>query len=155
MHCSKCGAEINEGAKFCSVCGAPVQSTPAPEKSKGMSEEDLIMTLGIIAICLYFVGLGLASLVISIIAVVKARKLKNAGNGTLNSNAQLGNVLSIVVLVLAVLSVVASVVAVVWAIVSYVFGMSVAAGVMGGLFDALDEETFYIITNVLQTVTAV
>jgi hypothetical protein len=137
------------------VCGAPVQSTPAPEKSKGMSEEDLIMTLGMIAFCLYFVGLGLASLVISIIEVVKARKLKNAGHGTLDGNAQLGNVLSIVVLVLSVLSVVASVVAVVWAIVSYVFGMSLAAGIMGGLFDALDEETFYIITNVLQTVTAV
>ena len=29
MHCKKCGAEINDGAKFCGVCGTPTVAAAA------------------------------------------------------------------------------------------------------------------------------
>ena len=31
MFCMKCGAELNDGAKFCNKCGAPVESKPAAQ----------------------------------------------------------------------------------------------------------------------------
>ena len=29
MHCKQCGAEINDGAKFCGVCGTPTVAAAA------------------------------------------------------------------------------------------------------------------------------
>ena len=33
MHCKQCGAEINDGAKFCSVCGTPTVARPIESQS--------------------------------------------------------------------------------------------------------------------------
>lgn len=46
MYCSKCGAELREGASFCSRCGSPVkdrhisQNTDAREKTVSQAAPD-------------------------------------------------------------------------------------------------------------------
>lgn len=46
MYCSKCGAELREGASFCSRCGSPVKdrhishNTAAPEKPASQTAPD-------------------------------------------------------------------------------------------------------------------
>ena len=35
MVCSKCGAELKDGAKFCVNCGTPVEETPVNEAPVG------------------------------------------------------------------------------------------------------------------------
>ena len=34
MHCSKCGAEIREGAKFCNQCGSSLPGVPSPHHTQ-------------------------------------------------------------------------------------------------------------------------
>ena len=35
MYCRNCGAQIEDGAKFCAACGAPVIDAPAAAEGGG------------------------------------------------------------------------------------------------------------------------
>ncbi|HAL59366.1 MAG TPA: zinc ribbon domain-containing protein, partial [Sarcina sp.] len=38
--CANCGKEIDEGAKFCTNCGAPVQHMQAPAQAEPLVPQD-------------------------------------------------------------------------------------------------------------------
>lgn len=94
MFCQNCGAELKDGAKFCSECGAKVEApvqvpaphetpkeTPAePENDNGFSlalTSNILSQLGLTFA--WFPYTALIGLVLSIIARVQIKKFRNAG----------------------------------------------------------------------------
>ena len=43
-YCEECGATLNEGDKFCELCGAPVEVVASAEKVAGCAEKGIIIT---------------------------------------------------------------------------------------------------------------
>lgn len=91
MHCTDCGAEIREQAKFCTECGAPTQTAqPHPEicaPTEQTAEQESVdpvpapktyrgrLVVAIIACVLFFLPTGIAAIVFA----SKATHLSKAG----------------------------------------------------------------------------
>jgi hypothetical protein len=100
--CSKCGAEIPEGSKFCAKCGTPVNGDPSGKSQQPEQQHDIQPTgsnghsgmadnghglavgslvCGIIAVVCWFFGYGsFLSIVLGIVGLVLAGNAKKAGN---------------------------------------------------------------------------
>lgn len=61
MYCSKCGAQLPEGAAFCPGCGAAKETVNAPEKTAGKNKSVLILAI---------VGVLILLLVVAVVVVV-------------------------------------------------------------------------------------
>jgi len=108
MKCSKCGAELKEGDKFCGSCGADVVIENSEEKKVEedtntnlnvdvKKEQSTCTIFGIVGLCLSFF-INILSLPFSIIAMVKGSKLKKVTNKT-----ETGFVLGLIGTILSVL----------------------------------------------------
>ena len=83
MFCPKCGKEAAEGNSFCPVCGAALTADqqPAAAPQQKALPYNVLSIIGIVLSCVslaldMYTGLtvGLAGLVVSIIALVQCRK---------------------------------------------------------------------------------
>jgi len=58
--CQKCGAELQENAKFCPECGQPTGTAPVPSVSAETTTTQRKPILGLIGIVLILIGIGVA-----------------------------------------------------------------------------------------------
>jgi hypothetical protein len=84
MYCSKCGKQVEDGARFCSGCGASLQNyqnmfvpNENTKKEAGMAIASLVLgIIGIIAWIIPIIGLpiGIAALVLGILGIKRSSK---------------------------------------------------------------------------------
>jgi hypothetical protein len=84
MYCSKCGKQVEDGAMFCSGCGAALQnnqnipvSNENTKKGAGMAIASLVLgIIGIIAWIIPIIGLpiGIVALVLGILGIKRSSK---------------------------------------------------------------------------------
>ena len=61
LYCSKCGAKLDEEAKFCPTCGVPV-GPPEAEPERRRKERRPISTLAIVLIALLVIAAGIVAI---------------------------------------------------------------------------------------------
>lgn len=122
MICKKCGAEIEDGAVFCSKCGEKQEQeteyTPVQTK-KAVPGALTVFIMGILSLALpvmYSIPLG--GLICGIICNIKVKEYTAAG-GELAGKASIGRALGIAGLIVSIVSIVLSVVAIIMAILCW------------------------------------
>ena len=82
MQCKKCGKELNENAITCPICGTPVVEKENIEEklnnitnSSKENENNGIALAGL----LFSIFFGIIGLIISIIGLIKSKKVNNDG----------------------------------------------------------------------------
>lgn len=102
MFCTNCGAQINDGTKFCPKCGVQVGGEQAPvvtpvepvvehvEAVKVQDNSTSIMVLGIIALALCW--LGIPGIILGAIAKKKANEFAK-DHGMIYGKAKVGRIL--------------------------------------------------------------
>lgn len=65
--CARCGAELQEGAKFCVMCGAKAEPAPAPYATSTLTGAGLAVAISTAAICAALVA-GVVVLVQGLLA---------------------------------------------------------------------------------------
>lgn len=135
MFCKKCGAEINEGEKFCPACGTPIETEAAPIVATPASApapkgNDLLpMILGIISFVVC--ETALAGIILGAIARKKAKAFAAANGGQHSKKSKLGKTFGTLGLVFGIIFIA------VWVIVAIIYAVIAAAAVAAGVGDIL------------------
>lgn len=113
-YCSKCGAEIPEGSKFCPKCGQPVEyaervyepevqesvrHTPRPTPSPGTTESASgAITIGVLGlICAFFIPI--IGCILGIVAIAMGSSASNRGVPSAGTAVALGVVALVIAIV--------------------------------------------------------
>lgn len=135
MFCKSCGSNVDDGAEFCPVCGAKMNSEAAPamavveEEAKASGKKCMIW--GIVAAVL--AEFGLIGIIFSIIAKSKVKKHINAGY-PMNGMAKAGKICATVALPVSI------VMTLIWALYIVIFAIAIFAG--AGEFAETSESIF-------------
>ena len=131
MICPNCGSENQDGNRFCSSCGSPLEivsgddaqaNLPQKAESSGTKEEtvqpnNLIMSIiGLVLACSNFAPAGI---VISVIA--KKNAIKNANGAQPTGKNKIGNMLSTIGIPVGIVKTVLLVVAAIAGLVTWIF----------------------------------
>ena len=108
MVCSKCGAQLPEGAPFCTEGGAPVQQTPVQQAYNAAVSNPAINTtpiliLGILALVLCETVIG--GIICAILCKKKVKEYVAAG-GQIAGKVKVGNILATVGLIFSIIYIV-------------------------------------------------
>ncbi len=126
MFCNKCGAQVEEGAKFCGVCGNTIEAAPAPEapayqapayeapayvspaaaavtmaneaELAGLAKGSLVF--GILSL----VFSGLLGLIFALVGKGKAKSFERLSGGPATGTAKVGKILCTVGLILSIVA---------------------------------------------------
>ena len=144
MFCTVCGATLDDGAKFCTSCGTPIESkvaeeyAPQPEQPVYTQPEQPVYTapaaqpaaLDKNALILAIVGLALCSfgivgLILSIVAKGKVKKLPQP----LTGGNKVAGILSTLGIVFSIIMIVVWTIYAIWAIALIAGGAAVSSSV--------------------------
>ena len=149
--CEKCGAEVNEGAKFCESCGAPVaapEETVVPVVAEEPAAQEAEVPVNTPeqngaangALAFSIVGLVLASSgVLGIIfsAIARGKVKKAVAQGAIGGKIKAAKILSLIGLIASILM---TVFWVIFCIVMVAIAGGIAYGVQSGAFDDMAQE---------------
>lgn len=99
MYCKNCGNQLSDTALCCDQCGTSVN--PAPENAEERNARTPILVWGIISAALC--QTPVAGIIVSLIARSKVKKHK-AKYGNCNGTAMIGEILSLVGLIVSIVS---------------------------------------------------
>ena len=140
--CVNCGAELQEGAKFCENCGARVEAAPVaaqpvytePVKVGNTPEQESLcksaLTLSIVGAAL--AELGLPGIIVS--AIAKGKVKKATQGGAVGGKLKAARIISNIGLALSI------VMTIFWAIYIFLIGGLMVWGISQGGFDDLAYE---------------